>query len=108
MEIMLLSKENDVFRHTERIKDYKGRQNLKDWINVYSSIEARLGQQATYAGAGLGFSNLNFKERSGTQMVKNRPGRIFNFIFSCELKYRYIVHNSMMEGFGWFRTRNRS
>lgn len=105
MEFMLLSKENDVFKHTERIKDYKGRQNLKDWINVYSSIEARVGQQATYAGAGLGFSNLNFKERSGTQMVKNRPGRIFNFIFSCEVKYRYIVHNSMMEGFGWFRTR---
>lgn len=105
MEFMLLSKQNDVFKNTENIKDYKGRSNLKDWINVYSSIEGRIGQQITYAGAGVGFSNLTFKERSGTQMVKNRPGRIYNFIFSFEAKYRYIVHNSMLEGFGWFNTR---
>ncbi|WP_254560538.1 lipid A-modifier LpxR family protein [Dyadobacter diqingensis] len=105
MEFMLLSRENDVFKNIENIKGYKGRTSLKDWINVYSTIEGRIGQQITYAGAGVGFSNLNFKERSGTQMIKNRPGRIYNFIFSFEVKYRRVVHNSMLEGFGWFKTR---
>ena len=83
----------------------------KKWINVSIFDELKLGHDMTSVGVGLGLSNMGFKERGGIDMpfIERKPGaglkNFFTktFVFSYRFLYRYVVHNSMLEGYGIFK-----
>ncbi|HAN78704.1 MAG TPA: hypothetical protein DCQ31_13550 [Bacteroidales bacterium] len=48
---------------------------------------------------GLGYSSLNFRQTNGNNLAKTN-NNYFSFRFGGNIMYRYVVHNSMLEGFG--------
>ena len=76
-------------------------------LNLIGSGELLLGGYLTSYGGGLGFSTNDFTVHSGQKTVRAyKPGSFYDFGFSFEtgLKYRHIIHNSLLEGFGYHRT----
>ncbi|MDQ6477916.1 lipid A-modifier LpxR family protein [Dyadobacter sp. LHD-138] len=116
LDLMLFSRDGDVFKpkrpDNESKETYRKRR-----INIYTPVELHYGNVLTAAGAGIGFSNRSFKDRSGnygfmypeSRFVKSKF-RIVNWIrhtfyYSVETKLRYVIHNSLIQGVGVFKTR---
>ncbi len=83
----------------DEVKKYNGR-------NIIGEVEFRIGTIMTTAGLGIRFSTLDFLKQSGNQMIKskNNAKDDFGWKFDVGLNYRYVVHNSLLEGMGLFRT----
>jgi len=75
-------------------------------FNVYSSNEVFLGTFYTAYGTGLYISAADFKSQSGqnTLLPKKRNVKEFGFNWEAGIKYRRVVHNSMLEGIGFINT----
>jgi hypothetical protein len=75
-------------------------------INVSLESDVRLGTLLTSTGLGLRFSTLDFLNQSGTYMIKSKPlsRDQFGIRFDFGLNYRYVIHNTMLEGLGLFKT----
>lgn len=82
--------------------------------NLFSESEFRIGTINTDFSLGLRFSTLDFLNQSGNQMIKRPENtfcciRFFNkdefsFKFDIGLKYKYVFHNSTLQGLGIFKT----
>jgi len=75
------------------------------------SLEFAVGHYMTYGELGFNLSNKNFKSRNHDNILI--PGKVFTGVndsklFKCfwdlNLSGRIVVHNTMLEGFGMFKT----
>ncbi len=87
---------------TEKIDKYLGG-------NISAKAEVKIGTVLTSIGGGIRFSTLDFLSQSANQMLLNKPKQTNNtdewgFNFDIGLSYRYVVHNSMLEGLGLINT----
>jgi hypothetical protein len=75
-------------------------------INIFNSTELFFGGYYTAVGSGIVISGLDFTRQSGQNLIASKRKNIYEFGFNWELgiKYRYIIHNTMLEGFGLFST----
>jgi len=75
-------------------------------INIIGEMEGKLGTLMTTVGGGIRFSTLDFLKQSGNQMIisndNSRDG--FAWKFDLGINYRYVFHNSLLEGIGLFET----
>lgn len=72
-------------------------------VNISSEFDLRYGTLMTAAGVGIRFSTLNFLQQSGHQMIASRKPNgknNYGWKFDAGLSYRYVVHNSTLEGLG--------
>ncbi|MCB9251152.1 MAG: DUF2219 family protein [Flavobacteriales bacterium] len=105
LDLMLYSTNNEfqsVFtpnRNRLARKKYSG-------INLYNSTEFMAGGFLSAIGSGIYISTLNFTQRSGQNQIAARKKGLYEFGIFGEtgLKYRYILHNSMLEGFRYLNT----
>ncbi|MBC7774958.1 MAG: DUF2219 family protein [Phycisphaerae bacterium] len=101
-ELMIVSKNWLISRKWSDVTEIKGR----GWINLSVLGEGKIGHEITSVGAGLNFSNRNFKESGGILIpfVSRGPNSFVNFLkktsFNVKGLYRYVIHNSMLEGYG--------
>ncbi|AXE16929.1 hypothetical protein DR864_03870 [Runella rosea] len=110
-DLMLFSSESTVFEKDKYLRE-SNRSKWPTFLNVYAPLEVHTGTELDALGAGLGLSNRNFKEKSGTNDLKiddNRSQPMLqrwynNFSASSEIRYRYVLHNTMLEGLGWGKT----
>ncbi len=85
---------------------YWGRMEKKyAGLNFYGSSEFLLGGYITGLGGGLHLSALDFRREAGYN-VSSRRRNFYEFGFNWEIgvRYRYVIHNSMLEGFGYTNT----
>lgn len=75
-------------------------------INVIANFNAQYGGYLTALTTGITFSTLDFLHQSGHITVRNRRNNQFNFGWHLEagVKYRNVVHNTMLEGLGYTKT----
>ena len=97
IDVMLYSGQGDVLN--SKRNNHKTR-----WINIPVLAELHLGNELTAVGVGLGFSTLSFKQRSGNEDIILYSHRKVNCVASANFRYRYVIHNSMLEGLGMFNT----
>ncbi len=113
MDMMLFSTTNKfatVFYPSRQAKGRKGGWNYFGF-NLYSSTEVMLGGYYSALGTGFCVSLLDFTKQSGQVLMssyKRKPTRIRDFDFGMNveagIRYRYILHNSTLEGFGYLNT----
>jgi hypothetical protein len=86
-------------KHGEACRKYTGR-------NVSFEVDLRAGTIMTTAGAGIRFSTLDFLKQSGNQMIASRgkSDDDFGWKFDIGFNYRYVVHNSLLQGLGFYET----
>lgn len=104
--------------HTIRTsnKEYKNDfvKSLAANMNIYLPFEVAFGTVQTHVGSGIGISNKSFIDISGINDPKYHEtyGHYFfrdlwlNSYLSFEYNYRYVVHNSMLEGVGFYKPFN--
>lgn len=115
-DFMLYSVDGDIFEPNRQFTgDYDKFKNRS--LHLYTPLELHLGNQYTGASIGLGLSNHSFKDRSGgydfisspqrTKEKKTQFGRWLqrSVLLSWETRLKYVQHNSMLEGIGWFKTK---
>ncbi|MFL5754553.1 MAG: hypothetical protein ACJ76F_14160 [Bacteroidia bacterium] len=75
-------------------------------LTMYSSSELFLGGYYTALGTGLYFSLLDFTKQSGQNQIAARKRNVYEFGMNIEtgFRYRYVLHNSMLEGVGYTGT----
>lgn len=101
-ELMIISKNWLISRKWTDVTAMKG----LDWINLSMFGEAKFGHEMTSVGVGLNFSNRNFKESGGIHIpfISGGPKNFASFLkkttFNIKGQYRYVIHNSMLEGYG--------
>ena len=94
-DAMLFSGQGDIFKKERK---------THNWVNVPLHVELHFGNELTAVGAGIGFSTLSFKQQSGTGDLKIPAGKSWNWVASANISYRYVIHNSMLEGLGMIDT----
>jgi hypothetical protein len=74
--------------------------------NFIGELDMKVGSIMTSIGAGFRFSTLDFLKQSGNQMILSKPHAKdeFGWKFDIGLNYRYVVHNSLLEGLGFINT----
>lgn len=87
-------------------RTYKPIGNRYAGANVFGELDLRFGGFLTSAGAGLRFSTLDFTKQSGQKYILARRNSRFDFgwHFDAGIHYRYVIHNSMLEGLGIIKT----
>ncbi|MEN8121625.1 MAG: lipid A-modifier LpxR family protein [Bacteroidota bacterium] len=95
-DLMLFSGKGDIFK--------KRRTKVPSWLNFPLNAEFHIGNELTAIGAGIGYSTADLKGRSGNEDVNLGIKKKFRFVISANARYRYIKHNSMLEGIGVFET----
>lgn len=78
--------------------------NFPSWINIPLNAQVHFGNELTAFDAGIGFSNLGFKERSGNEDIKLGAKQKVRLLLSANVRYRRVIHNSMLEGIGLIET----
>jgi hypothetical protein len=76
----------------------------KPWFNLYIPTAMHVGAALSGLDAGLGFTTQNFTKLSAYNEPDAGPLGNITVNFTAELSYRYVLHNSMLEGFGYFKT----
>lgn len=95
LDLMLFSGQGDIFNlHRTKPK----------WLNIPLMFDFHIGNELTGLGAGIGYSNMSFKDRSGNDDVKLPRSKKMRILFYANARYNYVVHNSMLEGIGIFET----
>lgn len=106
VDLLLYSNTNryhTVFKPTfyklESPKKYNG-------CNIISEFELKVGTVMTTAGGGFRYSTLDFLKQSGNQMITSKKYKFteVGWKFDIGINYRYVVHNSLLEGMGLFNT----
>ena len=97
LDLMLLSRCGDVF-------NLGCRDGVSRNLNIYTTANLHIGNHISSVGGGIGYTTLDFKNQSGTEDIKLRPGRNSRISFTAEAWYQRIIHDSMIEGFGLFKT----
>jgi hypothetical protein len=87
-------------------------------LNVYIPNELAIGTVQTHVGTGIGLSNKSFLETSGHNDIHgvklndlgiklNKRGfwtkLWYNTHLDFKYRYRYIIHNSLLEGVGFYK-----
>ncbi|MCK5028918.1 MAG: DUF2219 family protein [Bacteroidales bacterium] len=74
--------------------------------NIIANGDFRYGGFLTSAGGGIKISSTDFTRQSGQETLKPFKNNAYKFAFSVDagLSYRYVFHNSMLEGFGYRST----
>ena len=74
--------------------------------NFIGEFDVKVGTIMTSLGMGVRFSTLDFLKQSGNQMIISKPKTKdgFGWKFDIGLNYRYVVHNSLLEGMGLFNS----
>lgn len=95
---------NYLFRNNVSLNEHPARYWCR--FNAYSSSEIFLGTFYTAYGTGLYISAADFKSQSGQNILlpRKRNVREFGFNWEAGIKYRRVVHNSMLEGIGFVKT----
>lgn len=106
LDFMLYSQSNryatifrpNTIRVSESNKKYSGH-------NIIGEVDMSLGTVRTTMGVGLRYSTLNFLQQSHHQMITSHPSKSdeFGIKFDFGIKYRYVVHNAMLEGLGFMK-----
>ncbi|HAP59180.1 MAG TPA: hypothetical protein DCR93_06625 [Cytophagales bacterium] len=104
---LLASQDLSVFGSNPKAKNFLER--LPTDLNIYAPFEVAFGTVNTHVGTGIGIMNKSFREVSGTnvpQLVVDRtfcPSRRIweSSTVGLEYNYRYVIHNSMLEGVGF-------
>ncbi len=75
-------------------------------LNFYSTGEILWGGYLTSLGGGITLSSSDFIKQSGQRTINPFKNNKFKFgiLLNATVKYRYIVHNSMLEGSGYWTT----
>ena len=75
-------------------------------VNVIGSLEGKYGGYLTSVGGGLRISNLDFMHQSGQNAIvsNNKLSKGFGWHTEAGVKYRRVIHNSMLEGLGYLKT----
>ncbi len=75
-------------------------------FNLSANMNVQYGGYLTALTTGLTVSSLDFLHQSGHIAVVSRRKNQFNFGWHVEasMKYRYVVHNTMLEGLGYTKT----
>lgn len=73
-------------------------------FNFVPQFEAKLGTYMTNASLGVGFSNKKFSQ-TNHNFINNRTRQgVYNFLdhvmYNASFKTTYVVHNTMLEGYG--------
>ncbi len=98
-----------LFSRSSSLGKLEGYEDLPKWLNFYLPTEAAFGTVNTHWGAGIGFSNKNFLQQNGLNDFTRRKVWDHNlrkeiwtspFLFAWELKFRHVIHNSMLSGLG--------
>jgi hypothetical protein len=70
--------------------------------NLIGSLELKGGTYMTSFGGGISFSTLDFTKQSGQNAVVFNPNKKEQgFHFETGIRYRRVIHNSMLEGLGF-------
>jgi len=74
--------------------------------NIIATGDFRFGGFLTSAGGGIKISSTDFIHQSGQETLKPFKNNAYEFAFSVDagISYRYVYHNSMLEGFGYRST----
>lgn len=102
IDLMLFSKERALFNKANRWDNKPAKGN--DYINVSSTLGLHVGNYLTAIDFGLGFSTLNFIEQNGDNNYRLKNGKLFRWKVYVNAYGRWVIHNSMLEGFGLFNT----
>lgn len=84
-----------------------GKGEGRKWFNLSWFGEGRVGTEKTFVGAGLNFNSHNLKERGGINipyLKDKKQNWTSNINYNLRLRYRYIIHNTLLEGYGIFNT----
>ncbi|TNE55588.1 MAG: hypothetical protein EP338_02115 [Bacteroidetes bacterium] len=75
-------------------------------FNMYQSIKVQAGGYYTALGTGLYFSGLDFTDQSGGQLIRVKYDNLMEYGFNWTLgfNYHYVVHSTLLEGFGFWNT----
>lgn len=74
-------------------------------LNLIAEGNGRFGSYYTSLGAGFRVSTLNFLDQSANELITtlaNTPN--FGFKVEAGINYRYVFHNTMLEGLGIWNT----
>lgn len=71
--------------------------------NIIAEADAKFGTYYTSVGGGLRFSTMHFLSQSRNELIStSQRYRNMGFKFETGINYRYVVHNTMLEGLGLF------
>lgn len=104
MDVLLYSQSN---RYRSVFKPYDSpKRERKSGLNIIATADLRYGGFLSAAGGGLRVANRDFTTLSGGNMLKPRKNNTYRLgLYAyAEVSYRYIIHNSMLEGFGYRTT----
>ncbi len=76
-----------------------------EYVNISIPLELKVGHDMTSASIGVNFCTKSFKSSGGINMPFNnqRKRNHADFLFNYKLLFRYVQHNSMLEGYGVFK-----
>ncbi len=118
-DLMLFSKSPTLFNEKkDQFKAMNEGKGLADDFHVYIPMEFAAGFVHTHIGAGIGIRSQSFLQTSGLDDVSYSyrglsdyyyGNRFFNWLSQvwrhsnvfAEYKCRHVIHNSMLEGFGF-------
>jgi len=109
LDLSLLSNDFSVFGEGDKVLDFM--EDLPTDFNIYAPFEVAFGTVHTHVGTGIGIMNQSFREISGTNVPKLVANRSYSFCrriwesttLGLEYNYRYVIHNSMLEGVGIYK-----
>ncbi|NBA87704.1 DUF2219 family protein [Emticicia sp. CRIBPO] len=116
-DLMLYSVDGDMFKPNRQYSVTEYKKHKRRSLHFYAPFEVHAGNQYTGLGGGLGLSNISFKDRSGGYDFNIPPGRRADkgsqfgrwlqrsISLSVETKLKHVIHNSMLQGVGWFTTK---
>jgi hypothetical protein len=73
-------------------------------VNIIGTADIRFGGYQTSFGAGVRFSTLDFINSTNQKYIVQRRRNRFDFgwHFDLGINYRYVQHNTMLEGLGYW------
>lgn len=86
------------------------RNKFAENLNLYIPVELAIGTVQTHIGTGIALSNKSFRTTSGHNDIHGvRLSNLWtklwhNTYVDIKYRYRYVVHNSMLEGVGIVNT----
>lgn len=86
-------------KHRDGCRRYSG-------VNVIGEGEVNIGSMITSMGGGIRLSSLDFLKQSGGQMIASRENSRDEFGWKLDIgfSYRWVIHNSLLQGLGIFET----
>jgi hypothetical protein len=110
-QLMLLSKFHDIWvrqENYEALAENKNTLGKQTALNIYALANLKFGGQLTSGDVGFGWTNKNFIKQDFHHFLKSdRETKLKwydQILFDVNLRYRYVQHNSMLEGFGYLST----